>query len=99
MLRCGSTAVNTPLELLNTWRSYNINDIVQNIKCPTLIADAENEPLSSGQAKLLYKSLTCRKDYILFLDKEGAGEHCEAGAKSLFHQRAFDWLEEAFLHK
>ena len=74
---------------------YNIIDVVQNIKCPTLVCDAENEHLSSGQAKMFYKALTCRKDYILFLDSEGAGEHCESGAKSLFHQKAFDWLDEA----
>jgi len=27
------------------------------------------------------------------LAKEGAGNHCEAGARSLFNQRAFDWLD------
>jgi hypothetical protein len=25
---------------------------------------------------------------------EGAGGHCEALARTLFHQRMFDWLDE-----
>ena len=30
-----------------------------------------------------------------FYDAEGAGDHCEAKSRPLFHQRAFDWLDEA----
>ena len=56
--------------------------------------DSENEPLSNGQAKMLYEALSCPKDYILFTAKEGAGEHCEAGASSLAHLRLFDWLKQ-----
>lgn len=25
---------------------------------------------------------------------DGAGEHCEQGNRSLFHQTAFDWLDK-----
>jgi hypothetical protein len=31
---------------------------------------------------------------VRFYDAEGAGDHCEAKARPLFHQRAFDWLDE-----
>jgi hypothetical protein len=31
---------------------------------------------------------------MLFKAEEGASEHCEMGARSLFHQRMFDWLDE-----
>jgi hypothetical protein len=36
---------------------------------------------------------TCDKTFSTFTAKEGAGEHCEVGARSLFNQRAFDWLD------
>jgi len=32
---------------------------------------------------------------VRFYDAEGAGDHCEGKTRPLFHQRAFDWLDEA----
>ncbi len=37
--------------------------------------------------------LTCDKDYIRFTAAEGTGGHCESGARSLVHERVFDWLD------
>jgi hypothetical protein len=34
-----------------------------------------------------------------FTAAEGAGEHCEAGARTLFNQRSFDWLDRTLGHK
>ena len=28
-----------------------------------------------------------------FTSAEGAGEHVEGGARALYHQRTFDWLD------
>ena len=44
----------------------------------------------------LYEALTCPKHFLRFSTEEGAGEHCECGARALFHQRAFDWLDAIF---
>jgi hypothetical protein len=30
-------------------------------------------------------------------DAEGAAGHCEGGARRLFHQRCYDWLDEALV--
>jgi pimeloyl-ACP methyl ester carboxylesterase len=64
----------------------------QNIRCPTLVCSAENDDIGVT-ASALYDALTCEKTFIAFKASEGAGEHCEAGARSLFNQRAFDWLD------
>lgn len=80
------------IELIKEWRQYNLKDTAHQIKCPTLVMDAENEAFSSGQAPEFFDALTCKKDYVLFSAKEGAGEHCQAGALSLSHQFLFDWL-------
>lgn len=88
--------VHSPIELLRQWQSYNIEETTQNIKCPTYVLDAENEQYSTGQAKIFFQKLTCPKDYYLFTNAEGAGEHCAAGALTLFHQKVFDWLEMVF---
>lgn len=86
--------VNSPIELFKQWLKYNLVDISGQITCPTLVLDSENEPLSTGQAHLFYESLKCPKEYHLFTAKEGAGEHCEAGASSLANQYIFDWLDK-----
>jgi hypothetical protein len=39
-------------------------------------------------------ALTCPKQYLQFRSAQGAAQHCEAGARTLFHQHAFDWLDQ-----
>ena len=86
--------VTTPWDYIRVMAPYTLKGIAGQIRCPTLVAEAENDRRRGG-GKQLYEALTCpNKRYILFTDAEGAGEHCEAGAMSLFHQRAFDWLDE-----
>jgi len=91
--------IHSPVELLRQWQHYTLEGITENISCPTLVLDAENEQFSTGQAKEFFQKLTCPKDYILFANAEGAGEHCSAGALALFHQKTFDWLEILFNQK
>jgi hypothetical protein len=35
-----------------------------------------------------------RATLLRFTAAEGAGGHCEAFARSLYHQRVYDWLDE-----
>jgi hypothetical protein len=61
------------------------------ISCPTFVCSAEDDDLSADGGKL-YDALACPKRYYRFPSAEGAGQHCESGARTLFHSRAFDWL-------
>ena len=88
--------VSTPWDYIRAFAPYTLEGIADRIRCPTLLTEAENDRRRGG-GKQLYEALTCPKEYILFTDAEGAGEHCEAGANSLFHQRAFDWLDEVLV--
>jgi hypothetical protein len=54
---------------------------------------AEDDDLSIDAGKL-YNALTCPKQYRQFTSAEGAGQHCESGARTVFHQHAFDWLDQ-----
>jgi hypothetical protein len=55
-----------------------------------------------GQGRVLYKqglnmrpeALKSPKELLYFTEAEGAGDHCEQMARSLFHQKAFNWLDE-----
>lgn len=86
--------VETAIDLLKAWTRYSLIDSASNISCPTLVVDGENEPFSHGQAKQLFDALTCRKEYLLSQNADGAGEHCGAGALIQTNQRIFNYIEE-----
>ena len=49
-------------------------------------------------ARKLHDALTCRKAFVKFKAAAGAGDHCEVGARAVFHRRAFDWLDGVLGH-
>jgi hypothetical protein len=82
----------TPWEYFKIFQAYSLADIAKNIQCPTFVAEAENDRRRGG-GKDLYNALRCPKEYVLFTASEGAGEHCEAGAREVFFQKMFGWLD------
>lgn len=86
--------VESPSQLLDELENYHLSDVIDQITCPTLVCDSENEPFSTGQAKTFFEALHCPKKYHLFTSSSGAGEHCCAGAIGALSQVVFDWLEE-----
>ena len=82
----------TPWEYFKLFQAYSLADVARNIQCPTFVDEAENDRRRGG-GKDLYNALKCPKEYVLFAAGEGAGEHCEAGAREVFFQRMFDWLD------
>jgi len=84
--------VKTPLDYLRLTAAYTLQGRVDGIRCPTLICEAENDDIAAT-AQDLFDKLSCEKAFVSFTAREGAGEHCEAGSRQVFNQRAFDWLE------
>jgi pimeloyl-ACP methyl ester carboxylesterase len=80
-------------EYLRLAAEYSLAGRVERIQCPTLVCFAEDDEIAVS-ARKAYDALICEKEFLSFHRKEGAGEHCEAGARLLFHQRAFDWLDK-----
>jgi predicted alpha/beta-fold hydrolase len=89
--------VKTPFEYIKSYTNYSLKDIIQYIKCPTLVLEAEDDQFFKGQPKQVYDNLKCTKDYILFKNSEGAGDHCQIAALSLSNQRIFDWLDKIII--
>ena len=74
----------TPWEYFKTFQAYSLADVARNIRCPTFVGEAENDR-RRGSGKDLYNALECPKEYVLFaVQRRGAGEHCEAGARGIF---------------
>ena len=85
--------VATPLEYLKVIGQFSMIEGASKITCPTLVCQAESDSIAD-YAKTLYEHLDCPKTFMFFKDEDGAGEHCEMGARSLFHQKMFDWLDQ-----
>jgi alpha-beta hydrolase superfamily lysophospholipase len=85
--------VGDPIEYLLCLREYSLKGRAEMIGCPTFVCHAEGDDISTS-APLLYDALSVEdKEYVLFRAVEGAGDHCEAGARTLYHARSFAWLD------
>ena len=87
--------VDTLMDYLRACAAFRLSDKVGAIACPTLVTMAENDRVARN-AERLYDALTCPKTFIRFTAAEGAGDHCEGSARSVYFQRAYDWLDEVF---
>jgi pimeloyl-ACP methyl ester carboxylesterase len=85
--------VTGPLAYLGALRKYTLTGRAGQIQCPTFVSNAEGDDISAS-APQLAAALTCPKQFMTFTAAEGAGDHCESGARTLFHARLFAWLDE-----
>jgi alpha-beta hydrolase superfamily lysophospholipase len=74
---------------------YELSPVATEITCPVLLTTAEGDPVAAGARKLLDGVGAKRKALVAFTQAEGAGSHTEITARRLFHQRCYDWLDEA----
>ena len=84
--------VRGPVEYLLSLRDYSLAGRAGSITCPTFVANAEGDAISASAPRLA-AALTCEKEFVTFTAAEGAGDHCEAGARTLFNARALGWLD------
>jgi pimeloyl-ACP methyl ester carboxylesterase len=84
----------SPADFLTKLKSYYYENLLPRIRCQMLVMDGALEPWGKGQAKQLFDSLNCPKEYMFFTEDDSAAQHCQAGAPALSTQRMFDWLDE-----
>ena len=84
--------VATPLDYVEATKPFSLAGRAAEIRCPTFVCNGENDPISASAPELV-AALNCEHEFVTFTAAEGAGDHCESGARTLFHARAFDWLD------
>lgn len=90
--------VDSPRAFFASYLDYTLADgIAEQITCPTLVCDAEEDIFFDGQPKLLFEHLTCEKTLLDFTTAEGAGAHCQAGAQRLAFGRIYGWLDNVLV--
>lgn len=86
--------LDTPQQLINAYKAYNLEQCVDQINCPVLICDSEEEHFMGNQAQVLFDKLQCKKELTFFKKEEGASLHCQSGAEVLSSGRILDWLDD-----
>jgi pimeloyl-ACP methyl ester carboxylesterase len=87
----------TPHATIAKMLEYHLRDgVAEQISCPTLVCDSEEDLYLKGQPDELYNHLTCPKTIIRFTSAEGAGTHCQVGADRIANARIYDWLDDTF---
>jgi hypothetical protein len=49
---------------------------------------------SAGNAETFAAKLQCRTQYVRFTSADGVTGHCEMTGRTVFHRRAYDWLDD-----
>jgi hypothetical protein len=84
--------VDNPIDYLLALRDYSLKGRAETISCPTFVCNAEGDDVGASAPRLV-DALKVDKQYVRFTAVEGAGDHCEAGARTLYHARSFGWLD------
>ena len=80
------------IDYLEMLRAFTLEGHAGSIRCPTWVCSAEGDDISASAPRLV-AALTCETAYVRFTAAEGAGDHCEVGARKLYHDRSFGWLD------
>jgi poly(3-hydroxybutyrate) depolymerase len=73
---------------------YKLDDgTAAKITTPLLITSPENEQFWPGQSEALAKITPNVSEVVNFTEAEGADGHCQPLARTLTHERVFDWLD------
>lgn len=81
-----------PIAFFREASRYSLRGREAEIRCPTLVCTTDRDDLSAA-APELFAALTCDKRFHRFAAADGAGEHCESGARVAFNDVAFAWLD------
>jgi hypothetical protein len=86
--------VDTIFDALAALAEFELSPVAGQIACSTLLTMAEGDSSSAGASKLYEALRVSRKSLVRFTAAESAGGHCEPLGRTLYQQRAFDWLDE-----
>lgn len=85
----------TPMEYVKSLHEFDNEPFLEKIKIPVLITRAQKDEIGDQAENVYRKLVNCdKKGFLVFRDEEGAAEHCQTGARMLFSEKVFAWLDE-----
>ncbi|OHF02072.1 hypothetical protein CORC01_02651 [Colletotrichum orchidophilum] len=73
---------------------YRMEPVVDKVRTPVFIGDAQNDLFFKGQAAVLAEALGDWAYLHHFTEENGIGEHCGIGAFKQHNQVIFDWFQD-----
>lgn len=81
--------------LRESLHEFDNDDILGQVKIPVLITSAQKNKLGDRVKLVYHKLVNCdKKRFMVFRDEDGASGHCQTGARMLFSEQVFAWLDE-----
>jgi hypothetical protein len=74
----------------------SMRGLTEQIKCPVLARDAEDDRFFRGQPQQLADALGDRATHRRLTSADAAGDHCHVGASDFLNRVVMDCLEETF---
>jgi pimeloyl-ACP methyl ester carboxylesterase len=91
---CWSFKVQSPTELLEKARPMSMEKIANQIECPVLVCEGEDDKFFAGQPQMLVDSLGGKATYVKLTEADAAGSHCHVGATDLINAVVMDWVQD-----
>jgi pimeloyl-ACP methyl ester carboxylesterase len=91
---CWAFQARTPYEFLERTRTMSMRGLTDQIQCPVLVCDAEDDKFFRGQPEQLVDALGERATHRRLTSLDAAGEHCHVGASDVVNRVVMDWLED-----
>ncbi|KAK7432931.1 hypothetical protein QQZ08_000402 [Neonectria magnoliae] len=85
--------LDSPFDYIAASLNYTLEGVVDKIKTPVFIGDAENDLFFKGQPQQLADALGNLGYLYHFTNEDGIGEHCGLGALKQQNAVIFDWLD------
>ena len=84
----------TPYEFLECTRNMTMPGLTDQIQCPVLVCNAENDQFFRGQPEQRAVALGPRALHRKLTVADAAGEHCHVGASDVVSRIVMDWVED-----
>ena len=81
-------------DYLTKAKLMTMEGVVEQIKCPCLVLDAENEMFFKDQPQKMYDALKSPRTLFGFTSEDGADNHCQSGALAYKDEVVFNWLDD-----
>jgi dienelactone hydrolase len=87
-------ATDSPFDWMTQIQAFTLEGVIDQIKGPVFVADAQGDLFFQGQGKVLADKLGNRSTYYEFLTADGSGQHAGIGSFVKQAQVTMDWFQE-----
>jgi len=89
-----SFGVSEVADLIDRSKAYTLDGVIDQIRCPCLVMEAEGDIFFKGQPKRVFDGLLVPKTFAPFTAEDGAENHCQSGALAYKDEVVFNWIAE-----